>query len=466
MSKLPQQLQPDDAQAMAADWRAKLAQAAAASVSYTMPQGKTRQMIGALAEFVAITIQAGQTLWLVVSDDEWLPELSNALDIALRPLCLVLPSPDFAAGITLRATLSLLKSRLSRGRDAAFSAVLERQRGLIEKHSELWQATLDWSARSNSDHAWPSQVGELFPVCILTRSHAEKLDGPPRDVLLLLHPERMSETLPQLMTRGLQHLLLQETASSATDKIIPVNEELQLKAEFEMLVQELGDMELEFATVQAELAEFSRAYHVRVGERMAELDALQARIARQHAEHITADPAAQHRAEQAQAQAERSRSERSRFSELDREHEQPFAPSADLKRLFRKLAQKIHPDRAENEIDRSWRTELMSEANRAYRCGDEMVLHEILDQWHAGQRTKIAKETTPSGLAKQVARMQRRLGEIEAELNRLFASRLYELFAAANLAQHRGRDLLQEMADQLDEQIAAAKLRLVQLEAA
>lgn len=465
MSIQPQQAQPDDAQAIAAAWRTKLAQAATAPLSVLMPQGDAGRTIGALAEFVAVTIQAGQTLWLVVSDDEWLPELSNALDLALRPLCLVLPSPGFAAGITLRATLSLLKSRLARGGEPACAAAWETQRGKLAQHAALWQAALDWSARSSTNSPWPAQVGELFPVCILTSSQAETLDCSPRDALLLLHPERMSASLPQWLTRGRQILLLHSATAAAVGRIVPVNEETLLSAEFEMLVQELGEMELEFATVQAELAEFTRIYHACVGDRMVELDSLQAKIARLYAERITTDAAAQHQAKQAQVQAERSRRERSRFAELDSENEKPFAPSADLKRLFRQLAQKVHPDRAEDEIDRAWRTELMSEANRAYRSGDEMVLREILGQWQAGQLSDQIKKAAPHGLAKQVARMQRRLREIEAELNRLLASRLYELFAAASLARQRGRDLLQEMADQLDAQIAAARLRLEQLEA-
>ncbi|MCX7168841.1 MAG: hypothetical protein NTY41_00740, partial [Proteobacteria bacterium] len=127
-------------------------------------------------------------------------------------------------------------------------------------------------------------------------------------------------------------------------------------------------------------AEFTREYHARVGSRMIELDALQARIARCYAERTAADAPLQHQAEQAQAKAQQSRREHKRFAELDRENEKPFAPSAGLKRLFRQLAQKIHPDRASNESDRSWRSELMSEANRAYRAGDEMVLQEILNQ--------------------------------------------------------------------------------------
>jgi hypothetical protein len=111
----------------------------------------------------------------------------------------------------------------------------------------------------------------------------------------------------------------------------------------------------------------------------------------------------------------------------------------------------------------------MSEANRAYRAGDEMVLREILSQWQAGRHEQSSAEprdASTRGLARQVARMQRRLAEIEAELNRLLASRLYELFVAAGVARKRGRDLLREMAGQIDAQIELARQRLEQLEAA
>jgi len=467
MSILPQSTLREDARSLAASWRASLDQASSLPARTSIPSNGQDLTIEALAEFSAATVQSGKTLLLVVPDDEWLPELSNALDLALRPLCLVLPRQDFAAAIALRATLALLKSRLSRSSESAWAVAWDAQRTRLERHAALWQLTLNWSSSGHAVSAWPSQVNELFPVCILPRGHAENISGAPRDVLLVLHSERIAANIPKLLALAKQALLLQDVAA-AGGSLAPLDEQTRLNAEYEMLAQELGDMELEFATVQAELAEFTRVYHALVGARMTELDVLQARIASCCADRISADETVLYQAEQAQAQAERSRREYQRFAELDREAEKPFAPTGDLKRLFRQLAQKIHPDRAEDESDRAWRTELMSEANRAYRAGDEMVLREILAQWQGGRDDQTSgrrRDATTRSLARQVARMQRRLTEIEAELNHLLASRLYELFVAASVARQRGRDLLEEMVGQIDAQIEQARQRLEELEA-
>jgi hypothetical protein len=47
--------------------------------------------------------------------------------------------------------------------------------------------------------------------------------------------------------------------------------------------------------------------------------------------------------------------------------------------------------------------------------------------------------------------MRARLLAIERELQRLFGSKLYELFIAARQARRQGRDLLTEMAEKLDD---------------
>jgi len=447
-----------DPQAVAAGWRALLANAAVGTpVEQRLPDSDTA-LVEALAQFAAAAALADQTLLVVVPDDELLPSLSNALDLALRPLCLVLPQPGFAARIALRATLSLLNSRIARGGENSCAPAWQAQQARLKQHAAVWAAALDWCAGNGAS---PPPVGELFPLCFLPTAQVETLSGGERDVLLIVNPERMAATLPQLIIRGRAVLLLRVEADIAAGRALVLqDEDARLFAERELLDQQLSEMELELATAQAELAEFTQRYYERVGERLIELDRLQARIAWLLAERAPDDAPAQHRARETRAQSERSGQGGHLFTERS---EKPFAPSGDVKRLFRQLAQKIHPDRADDEADRAWRTELMSEANRAYKNGDEMVLREILAQWQDGATARAARAA--SGFARQVAQMQRRLGEIEAELKRLFVSRLYEFFVAAKLARARGRDLLQELADKLDREILVARARQEQLEA-
>jgi len=54
---------------------------------------------------------------------------------------------------------------------------------------------------------------------------------------------------------------------------------------------------------------------------------------------------------------------------------EPFTPSENLKKLYREVAKRVHPDLATEESERQRRHELMAEANRAYAEGDEARLH-------------------------------------------------------------------------------------------
>jgi polyphosphate kinase len=102
----------------------------------------------------------------------------------------------------------------------------------------------------------------------------------------------------------------------------------------------------------------------------------------------------------------------------------------------------------------------MSEANRAYQAGDEAALLEVLALWEEGAEFRDKREADGNMPSAQLARLKRRIAEIEAELNRLFGSRLYELFTATNIARRAKRDLLQEMTDRLDADIAAVRGQL------
>jgi hypothetical protein len=488
MLALPNNLEDDvptdgKAAAMARVWLARLdMQTTLTTPVMPLPADFSPAMLAAsLAELVALIMGKGKTLLLALPDDQLLPELSNALDLVLRPLCLVVPAAPFASRIVVRATLSLLKGRMGRGldEDADSGQVqawrLQQQR--LDVHSATWQACLAWAASDDREGDWPADLVALFPVVIVggfPQPAATQVGGksdPDYAYATALTPARLPERLAP------RQLLLQATQRQGA--LIRSDEEALLQAEMAILTQEVGDMELELATIQSEVGEFARHYYERVGALLTELDTLRAEQAADRAERTerkngddasanTASTArenareyARQEAREAQDRAERSRREHSRYTEYAAGEAPPFRPSRDIKRLFRRIAQKIHPDRADDEADRQWRTQLMSEANRAYRCNDEAALRDVLARWQKGRHGEHrgAADALPTRqeLADRIEKVRMRLAEIEAELHRLFTSPLYELFIAARLARRQGRELLEEMAADLAGQIAEAR---------
>ena len=123
------------------------------------------------------------------------------------------------------------------------------------------------------------------------------------------------------------------------------------------------ELELELATLRAELADFERRYLSTLGPLYAELDDLEAQIAEATARSHSGDPAAQQAAAAARAQADQSARVAEESPHLADRPE--FHPSATLKDLYREAAKAMHPDRADNDDDRARRHTAMVRANAA-----------------------------------------------------------------------------------------------------
>ena len=422
-----------------------------------------------------MTLTERKTLLVLVPDDEFLPAFSSALDISLRPLCLVLPSADFAARIAMRATLSLMKSRLARDGGEENARAWANQKARINAQTLAWREAQEWNS-SNARRDWPTTTPDLFPVRILPVAAYRTQARRRADIAICFCCDPGADAAflgDRLLYIGGRAAQRKPHAPAYGD------EATRLRAELAQLTQEIGELELELATAQAEMADFTHRYYGVVGRRMTELDVLKAKLARRqleamqlgnpirHTGETSSDPAmqqAQDTYRHYQRQADRSREESAHFEQA--RHEQgepgdasPFRPSSEIKRLFRQLAQRIHPDRAENEDDRAWRTQLMSEANRAYRVGNTDALKEVAMLWEErGDASRMSLRTaTGTGaqdlLRQQIVTMRERFETIRGELHKLFGSRLYELFLAARQIGRYGRDMLQEMADKLDTQI-------------
>jgi len=240
----------------------------------------------------------------------------------------------------------------------------------------------------------------------------------------------------------------------------PEDQELARKlAEQKTLEGELTERELRTANLRAELGAFERRYLHFVGSRYAELDELKAQLA----ERLAKEQPDNDRAQQAARDA-RARSDETKSAAGERAETAPrmFEASPEMKRLYRTVAKRIHPDLTSDRDDRTKRQQLMAEANAAYERGDEAELAKILTGYEHSPEA-VQGEGPGAELVRvirRISQMRGRLAEIEAELQELLRSDLHQLHSRLAEAHKLGRDVLVEMVAKVDEQIAQAKDRL------
>jgi hypothetical protein len=228
------------------------------------------------------------------------------------------------------------------------------------------------------------------------------------------------------------------------------------------LQADLAERELDLATLRAELNAFELLYLRTLGLRYAELDGLEAEIAEFLAAAAPHNGKARRRAAQARAQAQDSEEATEWVGEPSGE-EQRFVPSEDLKKLYRRVAKRVHPDLTDDDDERELRQELMAEANQAYAEGDVDRLKDILDDWERTCSPAEAETTADLELERTHRRIDQalaRLRAIAAELEELKSSELYQLHLKVESGKRLGADLLAEMSRTVDRQIAAARRRL------
>jgi len=242
--------------------------------------------------------------------------------------------------------------------------------------------------------------------------------------------------------------------------LTPEDQELVRKLEEQAALEaELAERELRAANLRAELAAFERQYLHFVGSRYAELDEWRARFAERLALACPEDQRAQRGAREARARADQTKSA---AGEKSLEAPRAFVATPEMKRLFRDVAKRLHPDLTSDRNDRAKRQNLMVQANRAYQHGDQEGLVKILTEYEHSPEA-VAGEGPGAELVRvirRVSQVRSRLAEIEAEMQQLLRSDLHQLKQRVDEAERSGHDILKKMIAKVDEQIAAAKRRL------
>lgn len=240
----------------------------------------------------------------------------------------------------------------------------------------------------------------------------------------------------------------------------PEDQELTRKRlEHAAIEGELAERELRAANLRAELGAFERQYLHFVGLRYAELDEWKAQIAERAAAEHPEDARAQETAREARQRASETKST---AGEKARTEPRAFEAPPEMKRLFREVAKRIHPDLTSDRADRLKRQELMAEANEAYEQGDELKLTRILAEYESSPEA-VQGDGAGAELVRVIRRISQargRLAEIEAEMQELLRSDLHQLKSRTDEARRHGRDVLAEMTAKVEEQIETARRRL------
>jgi hypothetical protein len=207
---------------------------------------------------------------------------------------------------------------------------------------------------------------------------------------------------------------------------------------------------------------FQQRYLQIVGVKLAQLDALEARIAEVLALLQPNDATAAEKAAHARTQAEQSAQASGDFVGRSEPPKESFRPAESLKSLYRTLAKAVHPDLATDPKDREHRTAWMADVNAAYQANDAVRLQELWERWQhspdsvsgAGIGADLVR------LIRQIAQVSARIGDVDAELGRLQAGELFHLLHKVEAAAADGLDLLETLAADLDGQIEQKRNQL------
>lgn len=248
--------------------------------------------------------------------------------------------------------------------------------------------------------------------------------------------------------------------TAAKPPLKPEEQELARKREeFLALEAELADRELRSANLRAELSVFERRYLHFVGSRYAELDEWKAQLAEKLAREQSDNERLQQNAREARSRAEETKST---AGEKGARAPRAFKASPEMKRLYREVARRIHPDLTSDQNDRGKRQQLMAEANEAYERGDNASLAKILTEY---DHSPEAVEGEGAGaelirVIRSVSQARARLDEIDAQMQQFLRSDLFRLKSRVDEAAAKGHDVLRDMIEKVETQIVTVKRRL------
>ena len=228
--------------------------------------------------------------------------------------------------------------------------------------------------------------------------------------------------------------------------------------EAERLRDRLAQLELEQATLEAEIAAFNADYLRSVGVVMAQLHDVEARLL---------SLAAQRSGTRGDAEAAQTAAARARRTTAAAAAVPPPAgpaPTGDLKKRFREAAKRMHPDLAADAETRGHAEAFMKRLNDAYRAGDGDAIADLVRQWESSPYSAAAHDEVARSVraVRRVGALQSAVERAERRLEEVRSSELAQMMERAMASAVRGGDLLGELRAAAEAALADARVRLMQ----
>lgn len=256
----------------------------------------------------------------------------------------------------------------------------------------------------------------------------------------------------------------------------PQRPEARLERAVRAAEQALIEFEIALETFRVEVENFSRLHHQRLGPMYARLDELDAMIAEARASR-SGDPEDLRKAREARALVQPMPGIEELFHDwLDSDGlsaeaaamltDQPVQPpkrvrpTDEVRKLYRDLARKAHPDLAQDDTERARRDEFITRVNAAYGRGDEALLRKLAEEWAAGPAPEEPRLSESEELYARLEWLAQR-----KELLTLLAKDLEQsaIGAMLQMAPDDPDRLLEEIAEQLLAEVSGRESELARL---
>lgn len=256
----------------------------------------------------------------------------------------------------------------------------------------------------------------------------------------------------------------------ANNRVKPEELELELKKqELEALEIDLSERELELETLKSEISYVTTRFAKVLLPRYARIERLRLLIISLIAKNRPEDEASQIITEMTNDQL---REETPNLNEeVEEDFDLPiesaeetifFKPDDDFKKLYREAAKAMHPDLANNEKDRVRREELMRQVNDAYSTGDADRLERLLAEWESSPENVEGEDAAAQlvRIIRKIHQVKNRFETIEQEISEISLSEEYQLWEKVKEAETEGRNFINDLAKELDEQISTLQKEL------